>query len=102
MPRRDCGALSRCSEKRATRDDATRGEESVRCTVTYYAHVAILSAIQQRRDFVPIVMMLLRARFKRPTFDHRANLGGGGGGGAPLGGNPGGNAPGGGGAAYPP
>ena len=51
---------------------------------------------------VPIVMMLLRARFERLTFDHRANLGGGGGGGAPLGGNPGGNAPGGGGAAYPP
>ena len=68
-----------------------------------YAHVAIRSAIQQRRDFVSIVMMLLRTpRFERPTFDHRANLGGGGGGGAPLGGNPGGNAPGGGGAAYPP
>ena len=61
------------------------------------------SAIQQRRDFVPIVMMLLRARFERLIeFDHQANLGGGGGGGAPLGGNPGGNAPGGGGAAYPP
>jgi hypothetical protein len=58
---------------------------------------------QQRRVFVSIVMRLLRARFEREsTFDHRANLGGGGGGGAPLGGNPGGNAPGGGGAAYPP